>query len=276
MGLARITGGPSDFVGVNMRSPTLETLGHGITGKKASGLLCVDGTLYLLTRNAANSQLAWSTDHGATWTWADWRFTESFGCPTFLDFGKNNAAARDEFVYLYSPDANTAYEIADHLVLARAPKTRLRERASYEFFSGSDGAGQLRWTRDLAQRRPVFTQTGRCYRSRVTYNAALQRFFLVQPIVIKPSRDRSGKVDTRFDGGLAIYDAPEPWGPWTTVYFTDRWDVGPGESASIPSKWISTDGTTLHLVFSGDDFFSVRQAKLERVEPNAPASTKSR
>jgi hypothetical protein len=30
--------------------------------KKASGLLCVDGTLYLWTRNATNSQLAWSGD----------------------------------------------------------------------------------------------------------------------------------------------------------------------------------------------------------------------
>ena len=148
-------------------------------------------------------------------------------------------------------------------MLARAPKTRLRDRASYEFFSSRDGAGQPQWTHDLAQRRPVFTHTGRCYRSRVTYNSALKRYLLVQPIPINKSRDRAGKLDTRFHGGLAICDAPEPWGPWTTVFTIDRWDVGPGESASFPSKWISSDGTTLHLVFSGDDFFSVRQAKLE-------------
>ena len=24
-------------------------------------------------------------------------------------------------------------------------------------------------------------------------------------------------MDTRFQGGFGIYDAPEPWGPWTTV-----------------------------------------------------------
>jgi len=262
MGFARITGGPADFAGVNLRSSTGETRGDGPAGRKASGLLCVDGTLYLWTRNATNSQLGWSGDHGATWSWANWRFTESFGCPSFLDFGRNNAQARDEFVYLYSPDANSAYQTADHLVLARAPRTRFRNRASYEFFSGLDAAGQPQWTRNLSERGSVFTHAGRCYRSRVTYNAPLRRYFLVQAVPAAASRDRAGTLDTRFHGGLAIYDAPEPWGPWTTAFFADRWDVGPGDSASFPSKWISADGLTLHLIFSGDDCFSVRQATL--------------
>jgi hypothetical protein len=46
------------------------------------------------------------------------------------------------------------------------------------------------------------------------------------------------------------------------VFFTGKWDVGPGETASIPTKWIGDDGQTIHLVFSGDDHFSVRQARL--------------
>ncbi|PYJ61237.1 MAG: hypothetical protein DME24_06975 [Verrucomicrobia bacterium] len=262
IGFAKITGGPSDFVGRNLRSPTGETHGDGPVGKKASGLLCVDGALYVWTRNATNSQLAWSGDHGATWTWARWRFTESFGCPTFLDFGRNYAAARDEFVYMYSPDANSAYQAADQLVLARVPKTRIGDRDSYEFFVGLDDSGQPLWSHDLGQRRSVFGVGQAFYRSRVTYNGALRRYLLVQPVPDTASRDRTGRLDTRSHGGLAIYDAPEPWGPWTTAYFADRWDVGPGDSAGFPSKWMSADGTTLHLVFSGDDCFSVREATL--------------
>ncbi|MGC1272098.1 MAG: hypothetical protein WBC44_00215 [Planctomycetaceae bacterium] len=61
---------------------------------------------------------------------------------------------------------------------------------------------------------------------------------------------------------MAVYDAPEPWGPWTTAYFAAEWDVGPGESASFPTKWIDDDGQTLRLVFSGDDSFSVRKASI--------------
>jgi hypothetical protein len=68
--------------------------------------------------------------------------------------------------------------------------------------------------------------------------------------------------DARFSGGFGVYEAPEPWGPWRTVYFTERWDVGPGESSSFPTKWMSADGRTVHLVFSGDDAFSVRKARL--------------
>jgi hypothetical protein len=45
------------------------------------------------------------------------------------------------------------------------------------------------------------------------------------------------------------------------VYFTECWDVGPGETSSIPPKWISRDGRTAHLVFSGDDAFSVRRMR---------------
>ncbi len=67
----------------------------------------------------------------------------------------------------------------------------------------------------------------------------------------------------RFEGGFGIYEAPEPWGPWHTVYFFRRWDVGPGETASFPSKWMSKDGRTMHLVFSGDDAFSVRRVTLK-------------
>jgi hypothetical protein len=61
---------------------------------------------------------------------------------------------------------------------------------------------------------------------------------------------------------FGIYDAPEPWGPWTTVFHTESWDVDPGESQHIPSKWISKDGRTIHLLFSGNDCFAVRRATL--------------
>jgi len=69
--------------------------------------------------------------------------------------------------------------------------------------------------------------------------------------------------DPRFHGGFGIYDAPEPWGPWTTVYYTEEWDVGPGETSSLPTKWMDADGKTLHLVFSGDDSFCVRKLTLD-------------
>src|SRR3989441_5575260 len=93
LGLAKIIGTLPEVKGVNVRTLSLEQKGEGNSGKKASGILMVDGVLYLWTRNAANAQLAWSSDHGATWTWSDWKFTNSFGCPAFLNFGRNYGGA---------------------------------------------------------------------------------------------------------------------------------------------------------------------------------------
>jgi len=253
LGLAKVVGPPDDFEGLNIRSPSIEQRGNGPSGKKASGLLMVNGTLYLWARNAGNAQLAWSSDRGATWTWADWRFETSFGCPTFLNFGRNDEGSRDEYVYVYSQDVDSAYEPADAMVLARVPKDRIRDRAAYRVFAGRNAQGEPRWTNRIEDRAPVFEHPGRCYRSSVSHHPGLNRYLWCQTI---PGED------TRFEGGFAIYDAPEPWGPWTTVFFTERWDVGPGETQHLPTKWMSPDGRSVHLVFSGDDHFSVRRAEL--------------
>ena len=253
LGLAVIEGGPETFRGRNLRAPTLERVGDGPNGPKASGLLMVHGILYLLVRNVGNSQIVWSADHGKTWTWCRWKFTTSFGCPTFLNFGPNYAGARDDYVYIYSPDCDSAYERADRMVLARVPINQITNRAAYEFFVRLEDGHPI-WTRDIHRRGAVFVHPGHCYRSGITYNAPLGRYLWCQTGLGQ---------DPRFEGGLAIYDAPEPWGPWTTVFYTSRWDVGPGESSCFPTKWMSRDGKTLYLVFSGNDAFSVRKARLE-------------
>jgi CubicO group peptidase (beta-lactamase class C family) len=253
LGLARVTGAPPDHRGENLRSATLEKKGDGAKGEKASGLLMVDGVLYLWVRNAGNARLAWSKDRGPTWEWADWRFETSFGCPTFLNFGKNYAGARDEFVYVYSHDSDSAYKPADRMVFARVPKGKVREKAAYEFFAGPGKDGKPTWSSDVTKRAAVFEHKGKCYRSGITYHAAAKQYLWCQTL---PGDE------PRFRGGFGVYAAPEPWGPWTTVYFTEEWDTGPGETSSLPTKWISADGRTAWLLFSGDDHFSARKATL--------------
>jgi uncharacterized protein DUF4185 len=255
MGLARVEGDAENFHGYNLRSPTFEQKGEGPRGKKASGMLMVEGVLYALIRNAGNSQLAWSRDRGQTWAWSDWRFSSGFGCPTFLNFGSHYAGARDEFVYIYSHDTDTAYQPADGVALARVPRTKITDQSAYEYFQGLDSTAQPRWSKSIQDRGHIFVHSGKCYRTTVSYNAALKRYLLCQ-IVADPTRD------SRFGGGFGIYESPDPWGPWSTVYYTTDWDVGPGETCSLPTKWMSADGKTLYLVFSGDDCFSVRKATL--------------
>jgi len=252
LGIAKVIGSPPDFTGENIRSSTGERVGDGAKGPKASGILCVDGVLYMLVRNVGNSQIAWSSDRGKTWTWCDWKFTDSFGCPTFLNFGKNCAGARDDFVYIYSHDSDSAYEPADRFVTARVPKDKIWQQDAYQFFKGLDGSAKPIWTKDICDRGAVFVNPGRCYRSGISYNSGLQRYLWCQTLY--------GSDDMRFKGGLGIFDAPQPWGPWTTVFYTETWDVGPGETSCLPTKWVGTAGKTGYLLFSGDDCISVRKA----------------
>jgi CubicO group peptidase (beta-lactamase class C family) len=259
MGLAVITGGPDDFAGYNIRSDA-ENSGYGAKGAKSSGLLSLAGTLYMWVRNAdgdgRHSRLGWSTDHGKSWNWNEWEF-ELLGHPAFVNFGRDYQGARDNYVYMVSHDDASAYTNADHFVLMRVPQEMLRQREKYQFLQHLGPGGTPVWSDDIAQRGPVFTHPGQCRRSSISYNATLDRYFWWQQMTVDTS-----STDTRFKGGFGVYDAPEPWGPWTTVFFTEQWDVGPGDLGCFPAKWMSADGKTMHLVFAGSDHFAVRRVTL--------------
>ncbi len=261
LGLAKVVGNPDDFKGINIRSETGEQAGDGRNGKKASSMLMASGILYMWIRNAgengAGSQLAWSTDHGKKWKYADWKFSTSFGYPVFLNYGKDYQGARDNYVYIYSHDENDAYKPADRMVLARVPGERITDLSEYEFFISLDKSGKAVWSGDINRRGAVFSHPAMCCRSGISYNEGLKRYLWCQ--IIPESDHPQGP---RFQGGFGIYESPEPWGPWHTVFYTRDWDVGPGETSSFPSKWMSMDGKTCYLVFSGNDCFSVRKVEL--------------
>ena len=263
LGFARVEGTPPDFSAENIRSSG-EQKGDGQSGKKASGMLMVNGVLYMWVRNAnqsgEGSQLAWSFDLGKTWHWNQWKF-DRFGYCTFVNFGRNYDDAQDDYIYTVSHDEPSAYKRADRFVLMRVPFKKVSERAAYEFFKELDKNDKPMWTKNIEDRGAVFTDAGRCYRSGISYNAFLRRYFWWQ------AKFPEG-IDGRFESkSFAVFDAPAPWGPWTTAYYTDKWDVTTGETGSFPTKWISEDGKTMYLVFSGNDSFSVRKASLSLFTP---------
>jgi hypothetical protein len=263
LGYARVSGPATAFVGENIPSRSGEQRGDGPNGKKASGLLMVSGTLYQWVRNANNNgeqcELAWSTDHASTWTWSNWRFSE-FGYCAFLDFGPNYAGARDGYVYMVTPDTPSAYKETDHLVLTRVPSNRIRERDAYEVFAGMDGPDKPRWTMDIAARQPVFSFVAAVNRVDVSYHPVLGRYLMTLR-----SQARNGGRNQ-----FSIFEGQEPWGPWSAVYYTERWEgalitddsKGWGEAQHLPPKWMSNDGREIFLVFSGEDAFSIRKGTL--------------
>jgi hypothetical protein len=255
LGLARVEGTPPEFSGVNVRSETAERLGNGAKGPKASGLLMVDGVLYMWVRNTGNATLAWSADHGRKWAWG-FKFDESFGCPTFLNFGRNYEGATDDYVYVYSQDAADAYQPADSAVLARVPKERVREKGAYEFFVRREADGKAVWSGKLRERGAVFTKRGGTARLDAAYDAGLKRFLLA--------------VSYGEGKGWGLYESPQPWGPWATAFSTNDWGLGTTHGYRLPARWMSGDGTAGWLVFSGtrpNDAFCVRRMTFELYPP---------
>ena len=239
MGFAKVDGGAADFRGSNIRSASGETTGDGKAGAKASGMLMVDGTLYLWARNTGNAQLMWSADRARTWQ-RGFKLEGSFGSPAFLNFGRNYAGAPDDFVYAYSQDGGSAYEIDDSIVLARARRERLRDRAAWEFCAGAEG-GQARWSTEIGARRPIFRFPRHCQRVDAVYHPVKKRYLLV--------------VGYGHTGGWGIYDAPQPWGPWSVAFHTEYWGLGETHLALVFSG----------LIFDGVvyDAFCVRRMRFE-------------
>jgi hypothetical protein len=234
---------------------------------KSYGIICVGGVLHMWVGlfQPANDpfkevRLAVSSDHGATWKLADWSLTKLQGVmlPTICQFGKDYAGARDDYVYHYliryqaeeGPDDypdKTPWLVVQRpgaVDLARVPAGRIMEREAYEFFTGMDGDGSPTWSPDLPQRRPVFEDpNGVGWNVSVGYNAGLQRYLLCT----EHTETHRGK--------LGIFDAPEPWGPWTTVAYHDAWGDGhvPLNTFywNFSNKWLTADGRHFSLIFTG-------------------------
>ena len=147
--------------------------------------------------------------------------------------------------------------------LARVPRehSNIIDRSSYEFFAGTDNKGNPKWTGDIGQRAAVFFDSNGAGLPSVSYNPGVERYLLT-------TGHGCGAGDSIRK--LGIFDAPEPWGPWTTVDYYDDWGGYTGYRLGyyIPTKtpdWMSVDGKTIHLVFSGDnelDSFNLAKATL--------------
>jgi len=266
LGIARIEGPWQGHRGYNIWGG--HEAEHPATFKgKSYGIICIKGVLYMWVgmfdpgKNPFKEvRLAVSHNHGATWEVANWSFTKVDGVmiPTICQFGKNYDGARDDYVYHYliryqseeGPDDypdKVPWLVAQKpgiIDLARVPADRILDRSAWEFFKGASDDGKPLWTSVLFQRRAVFEDSnGVGWCMSVSYNAGLKRYMLCT----EHTETHRGK--------LGIFDAPEPWGPWTTVAYYDNWgqDFVPVNTFywNFSNKWLSGDGKDFSLIFTG-------------------------
>lgn len=285
-GVARIEGDYNDYSGYDRYGHKESSEYEAVIKGKSWGMICVKGVLYTWIHpdkpggwgswesHHTESRLYISNDKGASWQQAQWAFTIDDGLVggNILQFGKDYAGARDKFVYHYMSDpeifrdaAGSATElmVPGRIFLLRVPKDKLMVREAYEFFSGMKNGKPL-WTTDVTGKQPVFTDNnGVGTPVGISFNSALKRYILTT----EHSKPHAGMQ--------GIFEAPEPWGPWSTVtYFTEESWFGYDNPETVPrncffwcfpTKWISEDGWSATMVFTGggrgknnDSFNTVR------------------
>ncbi|MHC4593764.1 MAG: hypothetical protein ACYS9C_03855 [Planctomycetota bacterium] len=278
MGVARIEGSRSSYSGYNVWGGKDSESSATFKGK-CYGIISISSTLYMWRSGTSSvcyglQELRKSTDHGRTWdaTGVSWIFPKEefngFFVPTFLQFGKDYQGARDDHVYSYAPEHTSSVNPDDEwgvnkpgrITLIRVPENSIRTESAYRFFTGLDRSGNPCWSPDIKARKPVFedAQNG-VMRTSVIYNPGIERYILIVQQVTR-YMDLNGKK-----GHIGIYEAPEPWGPWSTVLFTNPWDIGasphlqnssyPGAAKTVywnfSPKWWWDGGKRFVMVYTG-------------------------
>jgi hypothetical protein len=278
IGVASIEGSWNDFKAQNIWGGFNSPVCHNITGK-SYGIICIDSILYMWLGMMETEKepfgevkIAWSQDHGRSWQFTDWTFTKKQGLmmPTFCNYGKNYEEANNEYVYSYfirfqSYEGPDNYEDkANYLncqkpgiiYLARVPVDQIRDCKAYTFFAGIKN-DKPRWTRDINEKLPVFrNEKGVGWCMSVIYNRGIERYLLVT------------EHNETHRGNISIFDAPDPWGPWTTVLYQTDWGKGyiPLNTFywNFSNRWTSKDGENFSLIFSGrkeNDSFNMIRGK---------------
>jgi hypothetical protein len=257
LGVARVSGDFDSYRGKNVwggKNPE----NPAQFGGKSYAIISIDGVLYMMVTPGSGTtgfnyiEVARSTNNSRTWQKANFRWNKSEGLikPAFLQFGRDYAGARDDFVYVYmiglEDDSGLVVQKPGRIYLLRVPKTEVfGSKSNYQYFNGLNSSGDPIWSDDISDKEPVFEDSnGVGWTLAVSYNAGLNRYLLTT------EHDRS------FRANLGIFDAPTPWGPWTTASYDSNWQ-GFREGSRGPfywnfsNKWLRNSGRDFTLVFTG-------------------------
>lgn len=252
-------------------------MGSGGGGPKPSGMISVDGVIYLafqnllgtkppahgpqdsgsrvegeISQHGSDATIVSSRDHGKTWTpdIEDIKVPmfpgNTFGGPAFVNTGRNNADAPDQYVYAVSTDQ---WDNGSALRVGRVPADRIQDRSAWEWIAGLEDYNHPVWSGNLQNAIPVLNDDGRMSLPDMVYVGSIRRYLLLTWRLYKNFSPRDGTE-------LMIYDAPHPWGPFTLVHQDAFWesvDMTP-YCPRLPLKWLQTKEHELvgWIQFSGN------------------------
>lgn len=146
--------------------------------------------------------------------------------------------------------ANLSWISGDQIYLLRvAPDIEtINHPSHYEFFAGHDNQGNPVWSADFQSIQPLIDWNNNCGCVTITFTAPLQKYLMC----VTDGWPTCGTMNSY------ILEADQITGPWKLVSYMKEFGQQ-GYFLNFPTKFISGDGQTLWLCYSG--YFA---KKLER------------
>ena len=207
-----------------------------------------------------------STDYGKTWTDSPHTpakplFPEpakfmgplKIGSPKFVDFGKNMEHSPDGKAYLvgYGAEendpkpryANLSWISGDQIYLTRVLPNieNINDESKYEYFAGYNKDGTPVWSYDFQDIKPLLEWNNNMGCVTITYNVPLRKYLMC----VTDGWPTVAKMNSY------ILESDKITGSWKLVIYMKEFGEQ-GYFLNFPSKFISEDGLTLWLCYSGN------------------------
>jgi hypothetical protein len=191
---------------------------------KPSSVLFLDGRLYGQFHSplgdARMGYLAYSDDYGKKWTRVGYFLpgvekppnaspwtkdvNSNFRCLFFFNMGRNYEWNTDG--YVYGLGIGREWDWSGEVYLARVDQKRILRYGEWEYLVGVGTDGKPVWSKNQSDAKPLPSLFSDDQGS-VIYHPGVKRYL--------------------FLNSKRLFDAPEPWGPWTVA----------GEFPSEPPEW---------------------------------------
>ncbi len=188
-----------------------------------------------------------------------------FSFCSFVQNGQDNQAAKDEYVYIYSPEGAEA----NRLCLARVNAGEIEHRKKWEYFSRWKKNTPV-WTKNITERGAVHVFPDRNEKGEyfgwyswlpsIVWNPGLNLYIMVNGGTYA-GKGLTNSEEDYYDrwmhtktGSLGFWYSENPYGPWEQFFYTDYWTADAKDNLTyqpkLSPKWISEDGRQMILIWS--------------------------
>jgi hypothetical protein len=192
--------------------------------------------------------IAYSTDHGAHWSFPSKPFPGPTGNLNWVQRGRD-ATAPDGYVYSISTEREFN---ATTLILGRSRPgiATMTDPSQWQWASGWEATPSPwpQWSGSINSAQPILSWPGHITYPRMSYVPGLRRYLLTFTwsfASTPPGIWQNGSE-------LEILDAPHPWGPFSFVSRGPYFGPSNGYDPAIPVKWISNHGQDLWMVWAAN------------------------